>query len=163
LVGRNLILLNRSLLTHFGEGIDLVVQIISLGYECRSIDEIVGLLEDCGVEKLIDVREAPRSRKKGFSKKALAAATEAAGIQHSHIRAAGNPYRKEKKNIELCLQLYRRHLHTNPDICDIVAAELSDQPTAILCYEREHSHCHRSVLLDELKRKGFVSEVVKVE
>lgn len=140
-----------------------MAEIISIGYEKRSIDEFVTLLLQYSVEKLVDIRELPLSRKRGFSKKALSECLAAAGIEYIHIKAAGNPHRKESGNTDLCLSLYRKHLDENPIVLDIVAAQLRDQPTAILCYERDHAYCHRSVLLERLEQGGVVTEVVRVE
>ncbi|SEM69999.1 DUF488 domain-containing protein [Nonomuraea pusilla] len=42
-------------------------------------------------ELLVDVRLTPISRKRGFSKTALATALAAAGIACRHMRALGNP------------------------------------------------------------------------
>lgn len=137
--------------------------VISIGYERRNIEEFVDLLEEYGVQTLLDIRELPLSRKKGFSKRALAARLEQSGIQYSHLKIAGNPYRKQKDEIELCLRLYRNHLDDHPQVLNAVAEEFADAPTAILCYEREHCECHRSVLLDELQKQGAVSDVIRVE
>ena len=44
--------------------------IVSIGYEKRSIEDLIDLLVDNAVELLVDVRLNPISRKKGFSKTA---------------------------------------------------------------------------------------------
>ena len=46
--------------------------IVSVGYEGRSVDELVDALVDAGVSVLVDVRENAISRKRGLSKRALA-------------------------------------------------------------------------------------------
>ncbi|MGB4803345.1 MAG: DUF488 family protein [Anaerolineae bacterium] len=56
-------------------------QVISMGYEQRSVSEFIGLLVAHGVHKLVDVREVPISRRKGFSKTALADHLAAAHIK----------------------------------------------------------------------------------
>lgn len=137
--------------------------VVSLGYERRSLDDLVELLHAHGVGKLLDIRELPLSRRPGFSKRALAAGLEEAGIEYCHLRQAGNPHRKLKADIAHCLSLYRAHLCDNPDVVKTVASELSDGPVAMLCYEREHDCCHRSVLLDALAQHGHPVEVVRLE
>ena len=126
-------------------------KIVSLGYERRSIDELVGILSGYGVAKLLDIRELPLSRRKGFSKSTLSVHLEEAGIEYLHLRAAGNPYRKHKASIGRCLQLYTRYLEKNPEIVEALALELSNKPIAVFCYEREHECCHRSILLKALQ------------
>ena len=65
--------------------------LFTIGYERRSPDELVRVLGDAGVTLLADVRELPNSRRRGFSKNALAAALGEAGILYAHERALGNP------------------------------------------------------------------------
>lgn len=137
--------------------------VVSIGYERRTVEELVSILAEHGVCKVIDVREAPISRKPGFSKRALASHLSEAGIEYLHIKEAGNPHRKMKVNVEKCLQLYRGHLSSHPDIVDAVGTQFGKVPTAFLCYERQHTRCHRSVLLEELFQKGYLTEIVKLE
>lgn len=139
------------------------MQIVSLGYERRSINEVVTILASHNVVKLLDVRELPISRRKGFSKNALSSILENAGIEYCHIRAAGNPHRKEKANIKHCLELYDRYLMDNPTVIETVVAELSKRPVAILCYERDHHNCHRSILLEAIRQHGLSIEVIQTD
>jgi len=138
-------------------------QVISIGYEQRSISEFLDVLLEHKVEKLVDVRELPLSRKKGFSKASLSESLSSVGIQYRHVRAAGNPHRKQKSNIDQCLALYSNYLKNNPHVLEVVAAELSKKPTAILCYERKHRNCHRSILLDSLCQNGFRYRLIEVQ
>jgi Protein of unknown function, DUF488 len=55
-------------------------RLFTVGYEGRSIDELVDALPGAGVERLVDVRELPLSRRRGFSKTALGDALRRAGI-----------------------------------------------------------------------------------
>lgn len=135
----------------------------SIGYQQKTVTELINTLSLHKVEKLLDVRELPVSRLPGFSKSKLAANLESAGIQYIHIRPAGNPHRKAKANIEQCVALYSEYLMANPTIVELVAQELSDEPVAVLCYERRHQDCHRSVLLDALRKHGLSISVVQAE
>src|SRR5215213_9809869 len=66
--------------------------VCSVGYERhKHNDEFAQCLSDAGVERLIDVRELPISRRRGYAKTALGAAMAAVGIEYVHIRALGNP------------------------------------------------------------------------
>lgn len=137
--------------------------VLSVGYERRSIEEFIELLVNHGVVKVVDVREKPASRKPGFSKRSLAEHLESAGIEYLHLRSAGNPFRTLKADIDHCLQLYKSHLCENPEAVEMLAAELENETVAVLCYERDHESCHRSVLLDALARHGHNLEVIRVE
>lgn len=137
--------------------------VVSVGYERRTIESLVEILTTKRVKRLLDVRESPMSRRRDFSRKALQATLEEVGIEYRHIRVAGNPYRRQKANTERCLALYQRHLVRHPEVLDSVVAEIHGGPVAFLCYERLHESCHRSVLLNELNRRGHRLQVVRVE
>jgi hypothetical protein len=64
----------------------------SIGYErFKDVDEFVALLRKEGVELLIDVRELPISRRRGYAKTALREALESGGIEYLHMKGLGNP------------------------------------------------------------------------
>ena len=65
--------------------------LFNIGYEGRSLDDFIAALRAAGVTLLADVRDAPISRKPGFSKNALANALQEQGIAYRHIRALGCP------------------------------------------------------------------------
>jgi uncharacterized protein (DUF488 family) len=136
--------------------------LVSIGYEQRTVEELIDLLKKHRVKKLLDVRELPLSRRKGFSKTALSLRLADAGIEYLHLRAAGNPYRHEGRNPEHCLQLYKAHLRKNPKIVETVADEITRSRIATLCYERQHARCHRSILVDALIRYGYALAVLEV-
>lgn len=137
--------------------------VISVGYERRSVDDLMKRLRAEGVKTLLDVRELPLSRRKGFSKTALREVLESNGIAYVHVREAGNPYRHLAADPERCLALYAKHVDRHPEVVRRVAGMLNGTPTAMLCFEREHSHCHRSVLLDAIAKAGFSVSVTKLE
>src|SRR5258707_759886 len=65
--------------------------LVGVGYEGRTVDELVAHLVAVGVSRLIDVRLTPISRKRGLSKTALGAALADVGIEYEHRRELGNP------------------------------------------------------------------------
>ena len=65
--------------------------VLSVGYEGRTLGDLVGLLVDHGTTLLLDVRLNAISRKPGLSKSALRAGLAGAGIGYRHARALGNP------------------------------------------------------------------------
>ncbi|MCL4692181.1 MAG: DUF488 domain-containing protein [Candidatus Hydrogenedentes bacterium] len=134
--------------------------VFSIGYERRSVDELIDILRTYHVAKLIDVRELPLSRRKGFSKSKLSEKLREAGISYSHIRAAGNPHRAERADVQRCLRLYRDYLSENPNVVDAVIGEFGRESVAVLCYEREHECCHRSILLAGVEERGYRIEAV---
>jgi uncharacterized protein (DUF488 family) len=123
---------------------------------------VISVLKEQHVCKLIDVRELPISRKKGFSKKSLASHLKSAGIEYLHLREAGHPYHQEKQDLERCLQLYQWCIETHPELVALTTSHITQQTTAILCYERRHSDCHRSILLQAMKHQGLIADIVEV-
>jgi uncharacterized protein (DUF488 family) len=66
-------------------------KIYTIGYEGLGLEDFVVRLRRAGVRIVIDVRELPLSRKRGFSKGALAEALATARIRYSHMRSLGCP------------------------------------------------------------------------
>ncbi|HEY0011664.1 MAG TPA: DUF488 domain-containing protein, partial [Allosphingosinicella sp.] len=66
-------------------------RIFTIGYEGSTQPELIAALTGAGVERLIDVRAVPLSRKPGFSKNILAAGLREAGIDYVHLKALGTP------------------------------------------------------------------------
>jgi len=67
------------------------MRIFTIGYEGATQPELVAALRQAGVERVIDVRAVPMSRKPGFSKNVLAAGLREAGIDYVHLKALGTP------------------------------------------------------------------------
>ncbi len=127
--------------------------VVSIGYQGKSVVGIVDALVSARVHTLLDVRAAAWSQRPQFRKTALADALKAAGIDYVHCKAAGNPFRPkqgESRDFRTCERLYSRHLEENPDIVDALALLVTDQPSALFCYEAHRAECHRGILLDHL-------------
>ena len=58
--------------------------LFTVGYEGREPDELIALLQANGVDRVIDIRELPLSRRRGFSKTPLGTALRAVGIEYVH-------------------------------------------------------------------------------
>jgi uncharacterized protein (DUF488 family) len=127
----------------------------TIGYEKRTPGELVEALRDAGIEQLIDVRQLPLSRRKGFSKTPLSKILGDAGIAYVHLRNAGNPFRNFDDDI---LALYAGHLERSPEVVDEVVEAISTKRSALMCLERDHAECHRSILAAALARRGAAIE-----
>jgi len=131
------------------------VKLFTIGYEGATQPELIAALERAGVKRLIDVRQLPLSRRPGFSKTPLKNALADHGIDYVHLKALGTPPEgreaARKGRHDAMAVIYRATL-AEPGA--IVAAEqlrelASEAPSALLCFEREPTHCHRQVLIDE--------------
>src|ERR1043165_4235477 len=67
------------------------MRIFTIGYEGATVGEFVAALQKAGVERVIDVRALPLSRRPGFSKTPLKGALAEAGIEYVHLKALGTP------------------------------------------------------------------------
>jgi uncharacterized protein (DUF488 family) len=91
--------------------------VFTIGYEYHTdTTSLIEALRAAGVRRLVDVRELPLSRRRGFSKTALAAALATAQIEYQHVRELGNPkpYRELYRSgrIDEGERLYRAHCTT---------------------------------------------------
>lgn len=128
--------------------------ISSVGYEGRSVGDLVGALTSAGVAVLVDVRLNPWSRKPGFSKKALALSLEAAGISYVHEPSLGNP-RSNRAAFQVGDGAEgRRRLRAlleggdgRAAIARLVALA-RERHVGVLCLERDASRCHRQMVTD---------------
>ena len=73
-----------------GKGGGPAKTIFTIGHSTRTVGELIGLLKEAGVERLVDVRSLPRSRANPqFNADALPAPLAAAGIGYTHLGALG--------------------------------------------------------------------------
>lgn len=102
------------------------------------------------------------SRKKGFSKSALAARLEADGIGYTGMRQLGAPREarhklRETGNWDSFAPIYLAHLDTQPDAVAELAELAKAEPVAVLCFERSAGDCHRGLLAQRLGRHGLAT------
>lgn len=129
--------------------------IFTIGYEGRALDELLAMLAAEKIERVIDIRELPLSRRRGFSKTPLGEALRTAGIEYKHMKQAGNPYRKQKDQISRSelLAKYGKHIAKADDVVDAVVEAARGKRVALLCYEAEPAECHRSLLAPRVAKK----------
>ena len=128
------------------------MRIFTIGYEGATQAELVAALQQAGVQRLIDVRAVPLSRKPGFSKNVLAAGLREGGIDYVHLKALGTPpdgrEAARKGRIAEMNRIYAAQLET-PEAA-LQAAQMialaEEKPSALLCFERDPAGCHRTPL-----------------
>ena len=129
------------------------MKIFTIGYEGATMADFLAALTAAGVERVIDVRALPLSRRPGFSKSTLAASLAEAGIGYVHLKALGTPKpgrdAAKKGDRETLEAVYAGQLEL-PE-AQAQAAQMLDlaaeKPSALLCFERDPCACHRSLLL----------------
>ena len=125
--------------------------IFTIGYEKRSIDDLIWLLLARGIERVVDVRLTPASRRPDFSKKRLSSALEAAGIAYEHRGTLGNPHAIRdvylSGDVETGHTRFREYLQNGASVAlDEFTESLGGETVALLCLERDPHRCHRSVV-----------------
>jgi uncharacterized protein (DUF488 family) len=132
------------------------MRIFTIGYESVTQAEFLAALQQGGVERVIDVRAVPNSRRPGFSKNLLRTALADGGIDYVHLRALGTPpdgraAARAGRHADL-ERIYAGQLELPEAIAEgAQMLELaSEKPSALLCYEREPGGSHRSLLLEAI-------------
>jgi uncharacterized protein (DUF488 family) len=128
----------------------------TIGYERLLPGALVAELEAARIERVIDVRFRPQSRRPGMSKTRLGELLREHGIAYEHRRALGTPpdlralYRAGR--VAEAAAAYRAHVEEHAaEALDGLAAELGAGPrTALLCLEAEPHACHRHVITQTL-------------
>jgi uncharacterized protein (DUF488 family) len=131
----------------------------TIGYERLLPDALVAELRAARVERLIDVRYRPQSRRAGMSKTRLGDLLAEHGIAYEHRRALGTPpdIRWFYKNNQVATgaAAYRAHIEAEAaEALDELAAELPTGPrTALMCLEAEPADCHRTIVVEQLRTR----------
>lgn len=132
------------------------MKLFTIGYEGSSLEDFVRTLEHIEIKVLIDIRELPISRKRGFAKSALSQAVRDVGIEYIHLRELGDPKpgreaarAGEFKRFET---IFRRHIERDASRTQLMEAVdiAKTQRACLLCFERCHKSCHRSIVASEM-------------
>jgi hypothetical protein len=134
--------------------------IVTIGYEGRSIDSFVRTLIENGVSVLIDVRNNPVSRKYGFSKGSMPGILSRVGIGFFHFPELGIPSEIRKMDMDdegwlRMLDDYQASLPEKKQWINMIVSVAEKDRVALMCYEKELDHCHRSRIAKHLMEKGF--------
>ena len=124
------------------------------GYEGTDLDSFVKQLKDNGIECLIDIRERPQSRKKGFSKKALNEKLMSEDISYLHFPELGSPGEIRKKlrddgDYSYFFKRFSEHLDTNQSSLRFMLKVITSSISCLFCFEKDHEKCHRKVVAQE--------------
>lgn len=133
----------------------------TIGYERLLPPELVAELRAAGVQRLIDVRFRPQSRRAGMSKTRLGELLAEHGIAYEHRRALGTPpdirwFYKNRQEAEGARRFAEHIEADDAGALDELADELrspSTPPTALLCLEADPAVCHRRVIADHLRQR----------
>jgi uncharacterized protein (DUF488 family) len=133
--------------------------LFTLGYEGLDLQSFIGLLHDAGVHTVLDVRELPLSRKKGFSKLAFSEALADCGIAYLHAPVLGCP-----KDIRVRYQAdgdwdayskaFMAYLSTQTASVLELAKLAAATNICLVCFEADFTRCHRTYVAREARKLG---------
>ncbi len=122
------------------------------GYEGRSVDLFFQKLLKKGIQRLIDVRNNPISRKYGFSKKTIGRLSKKLEIDYVHLPQLGIPpsYRTSLNSFDDYQKLlFNYESKILPNVSNIrheASRLLEEQTSVLVCYEADVRCCHRGRL-----------------
>ncbi len=132
------------------------MKLATIGYEQKTLPEMIEQLKRAKVEIVIDVRAVAASRRPGFSKTMLGNTLNQNGIEYLHLRALGTP--KEGRiaaragKIGKMHQIMEKQLDTHEAQLELAHAKqiVSKRRAALLCFEAEAARCHRALVAERL-------------
>lgn len=130
--------------------------VYTIGYEGVGIDEFIKKLTDLTIDHLVDIRQLPLSRKKGFSKKSLKENLEVNRIKYSHLRDLGDPKEgraaARRGDYKAFHSIFTSHMETPHARMALsqLSTMVKNRRVCLLCFERCHTVCHRSIVVEHL-------------
>lgn len=130
------------------------MRLFTLGYEGADLGDFLATLTQHNIDLLLDVRELPLSRRKGFSKTALSEALAGCGIGYRHERRLGSPKPVRQRlyrdgNYKTFFRDFGKHLKQQRDLLEELAEELTGN-VVLVCYEKDYRTCHRTAVAEAL-------------
>ncbi len=137
--------------------------LFTIGYEQTPAKAVLDALQNAGVKLLVDVRAVAASRRPGFAKSQLAAGLDGRGIAYVHLRGLGTPKDGREAarsgHYDTLHRIYDKHLETpqaKEQLDELSALVTTAGPICLLCYERDHAHCHRQWIAEIIEDRNHV-------
>jgi uncharacterized protein (DUF488 family) len=140
----------------------MALPLFTLGHSTRSIEELLGLLAEHGIEVLVDVRRFPGSRRHPqFSREALAGSLAGAGVDYVHDPDLGGRRepRPDSPNTAWRVAAFRGYadyMGSEPFAAALLRLlqRAARSRTAVLCAEAVPWRCHRRLIADAATARG---------
>lgn len=131
----------------------------NVGYEGRSAEQLLDLLELMQVQVLVDVRLNPISRKQGLSKTRLAEGLAARGMEYVHEPLLGNPRENRdgfsNGHLAQAKAVFAARLSNGSRDAFLRLVERArGERVAMLCVESEPERCHRQVIAEAVEEEA---------
>ena len=135
-------------------------KIYTIGYTGFDLSTFINLLQTHQIECLIDIREIPLSRKKGFSKTSLSNSLNDVGIEYRHYRSLGSPRTdrhqlRETGDFSHFFSVMNQHLKKDEASCDLqsVISVARQLRSCLMCCCPEWQFCHRKSVVEAIHKK----------
>lgn len=134
-------------------------ELLTIGYEGRTLEAYLNELLRAGATTLCDVRRNPLSRKYGFSKKTLANACDGVGIAYVHVPELGIASERRRQldtqaDYDALFEEYERDdLPKEGEAVSQIAKRIrAGERVALTCYEALPEQCHRHCVAEAVER-----------
>lgn len=127
----------------------------TIGYEGFTAEQWVERLRTQRIQVVVDVRDVPISRKRGFSKTRLAELLMLNGIEYVHLRSLGNPkaFRERLKSgwaFHEFAEEFKHVLDARTDALEQLKSMAADKRVCLVCFEEDPAFCHRSIVAESV-------------
>jgi len=127
------------------------VRLYTIGYQGRSLEEVIGVLQQTRIDTVIDVRAIPVSRRAMFSKAILSKVLSSKGIRYMSVPDLGAAKRLRESYgngdfADFAREYGRAVLVSRHDKVLQLAQIVLSRQACLLCYEARPENCHRSLL-----------------
>jgi len=143
--------------------------LLTAGYAGHTLESFLRKLEEYNVAVVVDVRQNPISRKKGFSRSRLSEFLAVHNVEYVHESELGVP-RELRKQLQAghhgliaYFDSFRKCLAARTDALDRVYDLAIRKRCCLICLEHRAVDCHRSVVAQAVEsRNGHKLEVVHI-
>jgi uncharacterized protein (DUF488 family) len=126
--------------------------VYTMGYEGLSVEMLLNMLMSSGIQRLVDVRANPVSRRYGFHQSTLRILCSRLDIEYVHLPVLGIRSEDRKdlnspSDYDSLFTDYRREVASrHVGTLRKLARALREKPGALVCMEADPGSCHRSHL-----------------
>lgn len=139
-------------------------EIWTIGHSTHSIQDFIKILKSFEIETLVDVRRYPGSKKfPHFNKDQLITVLPGNGINYTHLEDLGGRRKANKDSHNTTWRLlsfrgYADYMETTEFKKSVEELEhiAENSRVAYMCSEAVWWSCHRSMISDYLKVKGYI-------
>jgi len=133
-------------------------ELFTVGYEGVDIDSFIIYLKDNSIDCLLDVREIPLSRKRGFSKTALSERLNQENISYVHFRELGSPKPIREKlkanhDYSVFFKRFDKYINDKTETIENAYNYVKKNTCCLMCFEHLAATCHRKIVARKIKER----------